>query len=40
MGGEGRRPLHDAAAVDWTRDWDDSLNPDVMRRVVDLLTAC
>jgi hypothetical protein len=39
MGGEGRRPLHDGVAVDWSRDWDDSLNPDVMRRVVDLLTA-
>jgi hypothetical protein len=30
----------EGAAVDWSRDWEESLNPELMRRVVDLLAAC
>jgi hypothetical protein len=28
------------AAVNWSRDWEDSLNPEVMRRVMSLLASC
>jgi hypothetical protein len=30
----------DGAAVDWSRDWEESLNPDVMKRIMALLAAC
>jgi hypothetical protein len=29
----------EGASVDWSRDWEESLNPDVMRRVVSLLES-
>jgi hypothetical protein len=30
----------DGATVDWSRDWEQSLNPDVMRRVNSMLDSC
>jgi hypothetical protein len=30
----------EGAAVDWSRDWEESLNPDVMRQVISLIESC
>ena len=30
----------EGAAVSWSRDWDDSLNPELMRKVISLVAGC
>ena len=30
----------EGASVDWSRDWEESLNPDVMRQVISLIESC